>query len=83
MMFTAKNQVDNFRENLKSLCAGYGAVTSLAQHLGIHRVTMSKIVNGHGDVTMDQAQGIAGFYGVELSDLLLPPSKFRKSSAAS
>lgn len=83
MMFMAKNQVDNFRENLRTLCTGYGAVTALAQHVGIHRVTMSKVVNGHEDVTMDQAQGIAAYYGVELSDMLLPPTKFRKTSAAS
>ena len=31
-------------------------VTDLAQHLGVSRKTLSKVVNGHGSVTSDMAQ---------------------------
>lgn len=79
----AKKQIEHFHENLRQLCSGYGAVTALAQHLNIHRVTMSKIVNRDDDVTMGQAEAIAAYYGVQLSDMLLSPKNFRKSSAAS
>lgn len=80
----AKREVDNFLANLRALCAGYGAVTSLAQHLGVHRVTMSRIVNGHDDdLSLAQAEAIAKFYSRDLSELLVAPSQFRKTLAAS
>ncbi len=80
MATLARNQVDYFRANLRVLCTGYGAVTQLADHLGLHRVTMSKIVNGHEDIELSQAEAIAKFYGLSLSDLLVAPSQFKKSS---
>lgn len=83
MMFMATQQRDHFYKNLEQLCSAYGAVTALAQQLGIHRVTMSKIVHGHEDITMSQAEAIAAYYGVSLSDMLLAPKKFQKTSAAS
>lgn len=79
----AKQQRDYFYKNLEQLCSAYGAVTALAQHLQIHRVTMSKIVHGHEDVTMSQAEEIAAYYGVKLSDMLVAPKIFQKTSAAS
>lgn len=73
-----RNQVANFQENLRALCTGYGAVTALAEHLGIHRVTMSRIVNGHEGLTMEQAVETAKFYDLDLSDMLVSPKEFRK-----
>jgi len=31
-------------------------VTALAEHLGVSRKTLSKVVNGHGSITPDMAQ---------------------------
>jgi hypothetical protein len=83
MMAMAKKQVDNFRANLGALCSGYGAVTSLATHLGVHRVTMSKILHGHQGIELEQAEAIADFYGVALADMLMAPGNFKKTLQAS
>lgn len=78
MTTLARKQVDNFRKNLQVLCTGYGAVSELARHIGIHRVTMSRVVNGHESVELEQAEAIAKFYGIALSDMLVAPTDFKK-----
>ena len=79
----ARKQVDNFRLNLQGLCTGYGAVTKLANHIGVHRVTMSKIIHAREAIELEQAESIAKFYGFALSDMLVAPKDFKKLSVAS
>ena len=79
----AKNESSNFCKNLSEIVsdAGYGAVTELAEHMGFHRVTMSKKIHGRDTLELAHAEKIAHFYGYSLSDLLVAPSKFRKKLA--
>lgn len=79
----AKKQAENFKANLASLCAGYGAVSQLADSLGVHRVTMSRIRHGHRAIDLELAESIARHYGHSLSDMLVAPTNFRKMLAAS
>jgi len=68
----------NFIENLKSQTAEYGDISRLAEHLDIHRVQMSRLVNNRAKLDLDQAEKIANFLGFQLAQMLLPPEKFQK-----
>lgn len=68
----------NFSKNLQSLTHEYGAVSRLAEHVGISRVQMSRFVNGKAIPDLDEAERIAQFLGFQLNQMLLPPEKFSR-----
>lgn len=70
--------VNNFRENLKSLCDGYGEVKKLAEKAGISRPYLSDIMRGENTPSLAVAIDIAKAAGVDLADMLAPPKKFSK-----
>ncbi len=71
----------NFRKNLGSLCAEYGAVQRIATQAGISRVFLSRIIHGHATPTIEVAASIARAAGLSLSDLIGPPEKLSKKFA--
>lgn len=68
----------NFVANLRSQTTEYGTISRVAEHIGVHRVQMSRIVNGRAKLDLDQAEKIANFLGFQLAQMLLPPEKFSK-----
>lgn len=68
----------NFTANLREQAKEYGLVSQLAEHIGVHRVQMSRIVHGRAKVDLEQAEKIANFLGFQLAQMLLPPEKFSK-----
>lgn len=66
--------------NLKSVIRTYRAMKNINQHemaaaLGMNRVILSRIENGHSDLSIAQAKKMADLLGVdllELTDLACP-----------
>lgn len=76
MTLMAQGAVECFSKNIASLTLEYGAVSRLAEFMEWSRVHMSRVVNGHVAVSMEDADRIAQYLGFPLSELLLPPKKF-------
>lgn len=63
----------NFNQNvIKLLAERKMTVKELADRIGMHRQSLSKILNGHVDTTMGNAERIAEGLEVHLYDLIKP-----------
>lgn len=69
----AQADLDNFRENLRILCEGRQG--EIAEAVGIHRVHLSRIINGHSSTTIETACDIARELGVSVADLVRRPRR--------
>ena len=41
-------------------------ITGMAEKLGMSRPALSRVLHGHEDISLDRAERIAGFFGLEL-----------------
>ena len=73
MQSMATSDVDNFRMNLRPLCAGKQA--KIAEQAGISPVYLSRILNGHNSPTIDVACDLARAVGQPIGSLLSKPRK--------
>jgi hypothetical protein len=69
---------ENFRANLEALTRDYGAVQRLADHLGVGRPHMSRVIHGKAFLKMNEAEEVAKYLGFTLREMLLPKEKFDK-----
>lgn len=65
-----------FRANLRYLLAKNKAtVTMLAEELHMSRPAISRVLNGHDDLTFDRGEKIAAYFGLELHEITAPRKK--------
>lgn len=65
-----------FNANVRRVLQDRGlTIQDLAKSLGMHRETLSKILNGRVDTSMGNGQRIADALGVEFSELVRPAEK--------
>lgn len=50
-------------------------IQEVADQLGMSRPGLSRVLHGHEDVTFGRAEKIAGYFGLELCDVLRPQRK--------
>lgn len=61
-----------FRENVVARMEELGVtITDMAEQLGMSRPGLSRVLNGHEDLTLSRAERIAGFLRTTLPDLLV------------
>lgn len=68
---------ENFRANLLPRVNGNQA--TVADHAGISREYLSRILHGHVNLSMDVAERLAGAVGCDLPSLLAEPVAAEKS----
>lgn len=62
-----------FRANVAAILESRNkSVAEMAVATGMSRPGLSRVLNGHGDVTLSRAEKIAKYLGVELANLLRP-----------
>lgn len=71
-------ELDHFRDNLRRLCEG--RQREIAKAAGIHRVQLSRIINGHSSTNIETACEIAKALGVSLTTLIQRPRSRAKAS---
>lgn len=63
--------METFAKNVRACLRAYGwTARGLADDIGVHEVTISRILNGKEGVTLPRAVAIADALGVDISDLL-------------
>lgn len=71
-------KIENFRKNLKEATAIRGMRTSLAKGAGISTVYFFDLLSGKKLPSLETAIKIATAMDMNVSDLLGPPTQFRK-----
>lgn len=66
--------IDNFRHNLKDACKAKGiSQADLARETGLHWVTISRILNGHLNPTLETCEKLAMAAGERADAIFLQP----------
>lgn len=71
--------LDNFRVNVKSLCAEYGELKAMADAVGVTRQYLGNMLIGTYTPSIDLALAISDYVKLPLSTLFLPPKDFKKN----
>lgn len=70
----ARVEIENFRRNVASQCAGFGEKVKLAESAGISAVYLSRIIHGHSDPSYEIALQIADALNIQLHELSRKPN---------
>jgi DNA-binding XRE family transcriptional regulator len=81
MQEMAAADLDNFRVNVKSLCAEYGELKAMADAVGVTRQYLGNMLNGSYRPSMDLVIAISEHVELPISTLFLPPKDFKKNLA--
>jgi len=68
--------VDNFVQNLRTLCTAHRSVSEICRLTGINRQQFGRYLNGSYRPSRFNMRRICEFFGVHESDLMLPSSDF-------
>lgn len=68
--------IENFVANIRAACEEHDiSQAELARRSGVHRVTISRILNGHFSPTVDLCEKLAVAAGVRADTVFLAPER--------
>jgi transcriptional regulator with XRE-family HTH domain len=80
-MAATSKSAKNFAANVRTCLQGMDiSIDQLAVELKMSRPGLSRLLNGHQDLTFRRGEKIAAYFGYDLPDFLKPLRKFRKTA---